>query len=210
MRIEYFTCFFTPDLGLSCRYKDRTKHTSALINSESCVFRRALYHNWILSLLCRAPLDNDEDEDDEMDDGAIDANTSASFVRILSDLDDKSLSAVHQVRLFLDELLARIFPRQSYNPVTGELIVNNLTYSCQYTPQDLFNDFRAQNAASIFGHSPRALDAVTTGVHNLLEKREVLKTFEEKFKRQTILESVSEGYVGQCECTRCKQKSGYW
>ncbi|KLO09561.1 hypothetical protein SCHPADRAFT_1000186 [Schizopora paradoxa] len=184
----------------SFRYKDRTKTTSALSYSESCVFRRALYQNWFLSLLCRASSldDNDVDDDEEIDNG-IDEATSSSFVQVISDLDDKSLSAFYQVLLFLDELYARTYPRQSYNATSGMIVMSATSSRLRhFSPLKIIGDFKEQTYHPNFDFYTRASEALATGLDNLLSKRKVNEVFEGKYKKQAVLDGVSNGYAGQC------------
>ncbi|KLO09563.1 hypothetical protein SCHPADRAFT_833864 [Schizopora paradoxa] len=187
----------------SFRYKDRSKTTTALTYSESFAFRRALYHNWFLSLLCRTILYQNGGIDEDVDQ-TIDENTSSRFVRILSDLDDKSLSQLYQVLLFLDELFVRTNPRQLYNQMIGEVVISSIPLRTrQYAPSDILYDFKVHRNYNRFAHHTRADEAVTIGLDNVLGRREVQRMFEEDFKRQAVLEGVPEGYATQCASIGC-------
>ncbi len=132
-----------------------------------------------------------------MDDDGINTNTETSdtFVRVLSDLDDKTLVAVYQIDVFLDDVFERTHhPHQTDNSWQTRL----MRRSPRFPPSDLFDSFKRQMFESELNYAP-ASEAVTLGFDNLLGKRDVLKLFEEKFKRQAILEGVSEGYTAECQ-----------
>ncbi|KLO09564.1 hypothetical protein SCHPADRAFT_561126 [Schizopora paradoxa] len=181
----------------SFRYKDRSRTDSSFSYAESCVFRRALYHNWILSLLSRASTPEDEVIDD---DDFIDENTCSLFVRVLSDLDDKSLSQLYQVLLFLDEVFVRSSSRQSYNSKIGKVHLASIPLRTrQYAPPKVLIDFKEQSLFNDLGYDTRATEAVAMGFDSIIRKREVPRIFEEILGRQAILEGVSGGYVDECE-----------
>ncbi|KLO09560.1 hypothetical protein SCHPADRAFT_560893 [Schizopora paradoxa] len=200
----------------SFRYKDRSKRLSVLTCSESLAFRRALYRNWIISVLCGASYDegedsdyNYDDDDNEPDEEELLKKSGARFVRILSDLDDKSLCAVYQVLLFLDEVTVRTSPRQSFDPRTKDITLKNIPLQTrEYTPLEIFYDFQEQDVDHLHDekHFP-ASEVVTAGLDDLLIQRNITQMFEGNFGSQVILERVSEDYVTHCH--RCHEATAW-
>ena len=160
-------------------------------------------------MLCGAAYDededyyNDDDDEEELEEEEILEKSGARFVRILSDLDDKSLCAIYEVLLFLDEVTVRTPSHQRFNAQTNEIILETIPLQTrELTPTEILYTFQERDIDDREKVYP-ASDVVKGGLDDLFRKRNIPEIFEQTFGRQVILENLSEGYAGHCESNDC-------